>query len=380
MFLFQKGQTIDNRYTVVFPHKEGSYAETCRVGLLPQWFVSPPARTAHGCGIDCRIFGEQYLDVLSESIRRIDGVKPVGDIAQVGVELFWDDLPIGNPDVWQTLGKDGGNDDIGVPKSGMVSTDVPDDGDTTQPCTQIFKFGNTKAATDGLFYGIVFHVAIKPGKRTHRGNLHRLPHRRHGRRIVFAEVLQDIFIFGAVEFFLQAPDVACEQIAVFCQCPLHKPEGTVTLGKQTYQTGADCDFYLLYCREHKESQFFIESVKTDDFGKTGVWLEDMALPVTFHETPVACQPEIADGIKNGYCFCFVFYQKSPLLQNVNLLLERQQLLGIFHRCINKKCPALVRYIHLRREAAAGSIGCKGTTFNRNFQMIWQKSCLTIGKN
>ena len=31
MFLFQKGQTIDNRYTVVFSHKEGSYAETYRV-------------------------------------------------------------------------------------------------------------------------------------------------------------------------------------------------------------------------------------------------------------------------------------------------------------------------------------------------------------
>lgn len=31
MFLFQKGQTINNRYTVVFPHKEGAYAETYRV-------------------------------------------------------------------------------------------------------------------------------------------------------------------------------------------------------------------------------------------------------------------------------------------------------------------------------------------------------------
>ena len=31
MFLFQKGQLIDNRYTVVFPHKEGTYAETYRV-------------------------------------------------------------------------------------------------------------------------------------------------------------------------------------------------------------------------------------------------------------------------------------------------------------------------------------------------------------
>ena len=31
MFLFNKGQIIDNQYTVVFPHKEGAYAETYRV-------------------------------------------------------------------------------------------------------------------------------------------------------------------------------------------------------------------------------------------------------------------------------------------------------------------------------------------------------------
>ena len=31
IMLFQKGKTIDNRYTVVFPHKEGAYAETYRV-------------------------------------------------------------------------------------------------------------------------------------------------------------------------------------------------------------------------------------------------------------------------------------------------------------------------------------------------------------
>ena len=31
MFLFQKGQTINDRYMVVFPHKGGAYAETYRV-------------------------------------------------------------------------------------------------------------------------------------------------------------------------------------------------------------------------------------------------------------------------------------------------------------------------------------------------------------
>ena len=64
-----------------------------RVGLLPQRFVSPPTRTPHGCGVYHGIFDEQGLDVLCEGICRIDGIKPVGDVAQVGVELVINNKP-----------------------------------------------------------------------------------------------------------------------------------------------------------------------------------------------------------------------------------------------------------------------------------------------
>ena len=58
-----------------------------RVVLLPQRLVPPPARTPHGGRIDGGVFGEQSFDVGNKGVRRIDGVKPVGDIAQVGAML-----------------------------------------------------------------------------------------------------------------------------------------------------------------------------------------------------------------------------------------------------------------------------------------------------
>jgi hypothetical protein len=51
----------------------------------------------------------------------------------------------------------------------------------------------------------------------------------------------------------------------------------------------------------------------------------------------------------------------------------KQLLRISHNRINKKWPALVRCIPCGREAVAGSIECKGTSFIRGDQMFWRKS-------
>ena len=164
MFQFQEGQSIDNRYTVVLPHKEGTYAETSHVTLLPQRLVLPSSGKAHCCWVDHGVLREQGLDVLDESIRRINGVEPV-----------------------------------------------------------------------------------------------------------------------------------------------------------------------------------------------------------------ACQTKITDGIKNVFGFGIVVHLKPSLFQNVNLLLEREQLLGVFHNPINKKCPALVRYIPCGREAVAGSIVGKDKAFLRNNQKFNRKS-------
>lgn len=83
MSLHQKGQTIDCYYTVVFPHKHGSYAGTYRSGLLPQRFVLPTSWTPHSGRVNDGVLLEQVLDVLRKCVRRIDAVEPVGDMAEI---------------------------------------------------------------------------------------------------------------------------------------------------------------------------------------------------------------------------------------------------------------------------------------------------------
>ena len=135
------------------------------------------------------------------------------------------------------------------------------------------------------------------------------------------------------------------------------------------QNNGYCNLYMLDGRKDENAQLFIELIKTQYLRETGTRLEDMLLPVCFHQSPISCQAEIAYCIKSILCFFVTFYKKSSLLENFYLLLEREKLFSISHKGIYKKCPALVRYIPCGREAAAGSIVCKGTTLNRNFQMI-----------
>lgn len=62
--------------------------------LLPQRLTLPPFGHPHGGRVNDWIFGKQGLDVLGEGVDRIDGIKPVGDVAEVGIKLVGSKLPI----------------------------------------------------------------------------------------------------------------------------------------------------------------------------------------------------------------------------------------------------------------------------------------------
>ena len=167
MFLFEKGQTIDNRYMVVFPHKEGAYAEPCRSGLLPQRFILPTLWTPHCGRVYNGVLCKQRLDVLDEGVGRIDAVKPVGDVAQMGIEFVGSKLTIGYPSIGKATGKAGVDDYNCIPESGMVSADITDDCYAAQPTTHILKLWDGETATNGFLGCSVVHIAVKFGKRSH---------------------------------------------------------------------------------------------------------------------------------------------------------------------------------------------------------------------
>ena len=143
--------------------------------------------------------------------------------------------------------------------------------------------------------------------------------------------------------------------------------------KKANHSGSDGNLNLLYGGKDQYAQLFIETIEAHYLGEMGTWLECVLLPIRLHQSPIACQAEVADGVECVLGFFLVLYYESSLFQNVYLLLECKQLLSVSHKRVSKKCPALVRCIPYGREAVAGSIGCKGTVFYRNFQMFFRKS-------
>ena len=66
--------------------------------LFPQRLTLPSFSGHPHCGrVNDRILGKQCLDVLREGVCRIDGVEPVGDVAEVGIEFIGKNSPVSNP-------------------------------------------------------------------------------------------------------------------------------------------------------------------------------------------------------------------------------------------------------------------------------------------
>ena len=341
--------------------------------LLPQRLILIPSRESHGGRVDNRIFREQSLDVFRECVRRGDAVEPIGDVAQMGIEFVGCYLLVGYPLIWQTIRKVGLNHDVGIPKAGMVGTNVTNDCNAAKPVAHILELGNHETAADSFLCSTVVHVGIELGECSHRSHFECFPHRRHGRCVVFAEVFQNELVLRTIEFFFQVDEVALEHGAAISKCRIHKPKGSMSLREKADKTGTHCDLYLLNGSKNKHTQLFIKMIETDNLSEVRAWLENMIQLVILHQSPIASKTKIADSVKCRLGFCLVVDNKSTLFQNVYLLLESQQLLGIVHKRINKKWPALVRCIPCGREAVAGSIECKGTSFIRGDQMFWRKS-------
>ena len=306
--------------------------------LFPQWFVLPTSRKAHSRWVDDWVLHEQILDVLDEGVLRMDGIEPIGDVAQVGIELVAIDLFVRNPLIGQMVRKVWLDYDVDIPKACVVGADITDNSNATQPVSHVLKLGYHKTTADSLFCSTIIHVGIEFGKRTKRGNLQCFPYRWHRRCVVLLEVFQNELVFRTIKFFLQTAEITLKHRITVDQCSVRKPECPMPLGKQTNHSGTDSYLYLLNGRKNEQTQFFVKVIKTDDVRKMGARLKDVQPLISLHQAPISCQSEITDRIKGGNGLRLVFDDKTSLLQNINLLLQRKQLLGISHKRIKNGPP------------------------------------------
>ena len=90
----------------------------------------PSSRESHCGRVGNGVLGKQCLDIRCEGVRRIDGVEPISNVAEMRIEFVGRELTICNPSVRESAWKVRLYHNVSIPKTAVVGADVADYGNT----------------------------------------------------------------------------------------------------------------------------------------------------------------------------------------------------------------------------------------------------------
>ena len=106
--------------------------------------------------------------------------------------------------------------------------------------------------------------------------------------------------------------------------------------------GADCNFYALNSGENYMSQMTVEFIEHPRLLKGTSGFKDVIQPVCQKRIPVTAHSIVTDFVEPFFCFLFVGYHQTTLLQDANLISKRLNMFGIRylvqHHIIKKAHP------------------------------------------
>ena len=108
--------------------------------------------------------------------------------------------------------------------------------------------------------------------------------------------------------------------------------------------GADCNFYALNSGEDYMSQMTVEFIEHPRLFKGTAWFKDVILPVCQKRIPVTAHSIVTDFVEPFFCFLFVGYHQTTLLQNANLISKRLNMFGIRYSVHNQ----IIKKAHPKR--------------------------------
>ena len=292
---------------------------------------------SHGCRGNHRVFGKQSLDVFDESVRRINGVQPIGDATELGIKFKGMYVPVCNPRHRCLSRQYRHNRETAVPDASMVSTLVSQYSDACQPTAQNEMLRQSEVLCHQIFRSIVRKVSVEFRNGAKCQDLKRFPGWWEFWSVVFIEMFRYEVFLRPLDLSTDMDDVGLKAFGIFTQSLIRKPERAVVSREIANHLATCGDFYLEDGVEDELLQFGVEAIDGNDITEMGVGFKDMGLSVNFHRTPIVCQTEITRPVKDGRCLSLIFNNKPPLFQSLNLLDEGKGLLGIVH--IKNEVPA-----------------------------------------
>lgn len=308
--------------------------------LLPQCFLLPGLWEPKGSWIDTRIERKKLSEILCQRVGRVDEVLPITNDGKNKIGALCSCGRLRNEGVARMTRHQRAYAQCPVPETGMMGADVADVNQCVEPRD---KNGvtNSKGCCHIALCTSWLQVLVENGHRTKRGDFKGYP--TWGQRVaVFSPERPNKLFVAAQKFIVNTRQSLCMLRRIGEKVRVTKPVAIMSQRHDIGHLGADCNFDGLNSGEDYMSQMTVEFIEHPCLFKGTARLKDVILPVCQKRIPVTAHSIVTDFVEPFFCFLFVGYHQTTLLQDANLISKRLNMLRIryfvHHHIIKKAHP------------------------------------------
>ena len=294
--------------------------------LFPQRFLLPSLWEPKGSWINARIECKKLSEVLRQRVGRFDEIQPITNDGKNEIGALRSCGRLRNESVARMTWHQRAYTQCPVPKTGMMGADIANINQCVEPRD---KDGvtNSKGCCYIALCTSRLQVLIENGHRTKRGDFKGHPTWRQRVAVFSSERPNKLFI-AALKLIVNTRQSLSMLRRIGEKARVNKPVAIMSQRHDIGHLGADCNFYALNSGENYMSQMTVEFIEHPRLLKGTSRFKDVILPVCQKRIPVTAHSIVTDFVEPFFCFLFVGYHQTTLLQNANLISKRLNMLGI----------------------------------------------------
>lgn len=308
--------------------------------LTPQSILLPTLREAKGTRMDTRIKRKNLSEFLCQRVGGFDEVQPITDDGKNEISALCARGWLCDESITRMPRHQRTNTQRPVPEAGMMGADVADVNQGVEPRD---KDGvtNSKGCCHIALCTSWLQVLVENGHCTERGDFKSYP--TWGQRIaVFSPERPNKLFVAAQKFIVNTRQSLGMLRRIGEKACVTKPIAIMNQRHDIGHLSADCNFDGLNSGEDYMSQMTVEFIEHPCLFKGTARFKDVILPVCQKRIPVTAHSIITDFVEPFFCFLFIGYHQTTLLQNANLISKRLNMLRIWyfvhHHIIKKAHP------------------------------------------
>ena len=310
--------------------------------LTPQSILLPTLREAKGTRMDTRIKRKNLSEFLCQRVGGFDEVQPITDDGKNEISALCARGWLCDESITRMPRHQRTNTQRPVPEAGVVGTDISDINQSVEPRDKN-GIANSKGGCHIPFRTSWLQVLIENRHRAERCDFQCYPTGRQ-RIAVFSPERPNKLFVAALKFIMDTCQSLCMLRRIGEKARVTKPVAIMSQRHDIGHLGADCNFDALNSGENYMSQMTVEFIEYPCLFKGTARFKDVILSVCQKRIPITAHSIVTDFVEPFFCFLFVGYHQTTLLQDANLISKRLNMLGIWYLVHNQ----IIKKAHPKR--------------------------------